>query len=192
MYARSVAMNGGETLVKITISGHPGSGTSTLVDAICEIKDWSSLNGGEIFRSEAKNRGLSLSDFGDLCAKDFSVDKSLDDILKSNMTKVNGPDVMESRLSGWWAHLLELNCVRIWIDVNETVRANRVVGREGISLESALSENRKRCAKDLARYEEMYGLNPEDSTPYTHVIDASGLTKEEVIASTLKILEEVQ
>tara|TARA_B110000444_G_scaffold259443_1_gene303193 strand:- start:11593 stop:12150 length:558 start_codon:yes stop_codon:yes gene_type:complete len=185
-------MNGGETLVKITISGHPGSGTSTLVDAICEIKDWSSLNGGEIFRSEAKNRGLSLSDFGDLCAKDFSVDKSLDDILKSNMTKVNGPDVMESRLSGWWAHLLELNCVRIWIDVNETVRANRVVGREGISLESALSENRKRCAKDLARYEEMYGLNPEDSTPYTHVIDASGLTKEEVIASTLKILEEVQ
>ncbi len=192
MYARSVAMNGGETLVKITISGHPGSGTSTLVDAVCEIKDWSSLNGGEIFRSEAKNRGLSLSDFGDLCAKDFSVDKSLDDILKSNMTKMNGPDVMESRLSGWWAHLLELDCVRIWVDVNETVRANRVVGREGISFESALSENSKRCAKDLARYEEMYGLNPEDTTPYTHVIDASGLTKEEVIASTLKILEEVQ
>ena len=185
-------MNGGETLVKITISGHPGSGTSTLVDAICKIKSWSSLNGGEIFRMEAKNRGLSLSDFGDLCANDFSVDKSLDDILKSNMTDVSGPDVMESRLSGWWAHLLELDCVRIWIDVNETVRANRVVKREGISFETALSENSKRSAKDLARYDEMYGLNPEDSTPYTHVIDASGLTKEEVIASTLKILEEVQ
>ncbi len=192
MCARYVAMNGGETLVKITISGHPGSGTSTLVDAICEIKSWSSLNGGEIFRMEAKNRGLSLSEFGDLCANDFSVDKSLDEILKSNMTDINGPDVMESRLSGWWAHLLELDCVRIWIDVNETVRANRVVDREGISFESALIENSKRTAKDLARYEEMYGLNPEDSTPYTHVIDASGLTKEEVIASTLKILEDVQ
>tara|TARA_B100000482_G_scaffold10001_1_gene7372 strand:- start:60 stop:638 length:579 start_codon:yes stop_codon:yes gene_type:complete len=192
MCARYAAMNGGETLVKITISGHPGSGTSTLVDAICEIKGWSSLNGGEIFRMEAKNRGLSLSEFGDLCANDFSVDKSLDEILKSNMTDMNGPDVMESRLSGWWAHLLELDCVRIWIDVNETVRANRVVDREAISFESALLENSKRTAKDLARYEEMYGLNPEDSTPYTHVIDASGLTKEEVIASTLKILEGVQ
>ena len=192
MCARYVAMNGGETLVKITISGHPGSGTSTLVDAICKIKSWSSLNGGEIFRMEAKNRGLSLSEFGDLCANDFSVDKSLDEILKSNMIDVNGPDVMESRLSGWWAHLLELDCVRIWIDVNETVRANRVVDREAISFESALSENSKRTAKDLARYEEMYGLNPEDSTPYTHVIDASGLTKEEVLSSTLKILEEVQ
>lgn len=192
MCARYAAMNGGETLVKITISGHPGSGTSTLVDAICEIKVWSSLNGGEIFRMEAMNRGLSLSEFGDLCANDFSVDKSLDEILKSNMTDVNGPDVMESRLSGWWAHLLELDCVRIWIDVNETVRANRVVDREAISFESALLENSKRTAKDLARYEEMYGLNPEDSTPYTHVIDASGLTKEEVIAATLKILEDVQ
>ena len=185
-------MNGGETLVKITISGHPGSGTSTLVKGICDSKGWTSLNGGDIFRSEAKNRGLSLSEFGDLCANDFSVDKSLDEILKSNMTDMNGPDVMESRLSGWWAHLLELDCVRIWIDVNETVRANRVVDREAISFESALLENSKRTAKDLARYEEMYGLNPEDSTPYTHVIDASGLTKEEVIAATLKILEDVQ
>ena len=192
MCARYAAMNGGETLVKITISGHPGSGTSTLVDAICEIKGWSSLNGVEIFRMDAKNRGLSLSEFGDLCANDFSVDKSLDEILKSNMTDMNGPDVMESRLSGWWAHLLELDCIRIWIDVNETVRANRVVDREAISFESALLENSKRTAKDLARYEEMYGINPEDSTPYTHVIDASGLTKVEVIASTLKILEGVQ
>ena len=192
MCARYAAMNGGETLVKITISGHPGSGTSTLVKGICDSKGWTSLNGGDIFRSEAKNRGLSLSEFGDLCANDFSVDKSLDEILKSNMTDMNGPDVMESRLSGWWAHLLELDCIRIWIDVNETVRANRVVDREAISFESALLENSKRTAKDLARYEEMYGLNPEDSTPYTHVIDASGLTKEEVIASTLKILEDVQ
>ena len=192
MCARYAAMNGGETLVKITISGHPGSGTSTLVKGICDSKGWTSLNGGDIFRSEAKNRGLSLSEFGDLCANDFSVDKSLDEILKSNMTDMNGPDVMESRLSGWWAHLLELDCVRIWIDVNETVRANRVVDREAISFESALLENSKRTAKDLARYEEMYGLNPEDSTPYTHVIDASGLTKEEVIAATLKILEDVQ
>ena len=113
MCARYAAMNGGETLVKITISGHPGSGTSTLVKGICDSKGWTSLNGGDIFRSEAKNRGLSLSEFGDLCANDFSVDKSLDEILKSNMTDMNGPDVMESRLSGWWAHLLELDCIRI-------------------------------------------------------------------------------
>ncbi len=183
-------MNGGETLVKVTISGHPGSGTSTLVDTICESKGWSSLNGGEIFRQEAKNRNLSLSEFGKLCSEDLSIDRLLDDILKSKMTESNGPEVMESRLSGWWAYKLELDCVRIWLDVNESVRAERVVSREGISFEDAFSNNKSRSEIDLARYQELYGLNPEDSTPYTHVIDASGLTKAEVLESALKILEE--
>ena len=192
MCARSVVTNGGEILVRITISGHPGSGTSTLVEAICQHKGWTSLNGGEIFRQEAKSRNLTLSEFGNLCAKDFSVDSQLDEILKSKMVEPNGPKVMESRLSGWWAHLLELDCIRLWIDVSETVRAERVVGREGISFEEALSSNSKRTQKDLARYEEMYGLNPEERTPYTHVIDASALTKEEVLSSTLTFLEEVQ
>ena len=189
MFVKSAVMNGGETLVKVTISGHPGSGTSTLVDAICKSKGWSSLNGGEIFRQEAKNRNLSLSEFGKLCSEDLSIDRLLDDILKSKMTELNGPEVMESRLSGWWAYKLELDCVRIWLDVNESVRAERVVSREGISLEDAFSNNKSRSEIDLARYQELYGLNPEDSTPYTHVIDASGLTKAEVLDSALKILE---
>ena len=192
MSVKSVVTNGGETLVEITISGHPGSGTSTLVAGICAAKGWDSLNGGEIFRQEAISRNISLGDFADLCANDFSVDSSLDDILKSKMVEKNGPMVMESRLSGWWAQLLELNCVRLWINVSEKVRAQRVVYREGLSFDLALSSNHERSRKDLARYEEMYGLNPEDRTPYTHVIDASGLTKEEVLASALKILEEVQ
>ena len=187
--AKSVVMNGGENLPRITISGHPGSGTSTLVDSICKVKGWSSLNGGQIFREEAKNRGMTLAEFGDLCANDFSVDKSLDEILKSNMQNPEGPDVMESRLSGWWAHLLNLDCFRIWLDVNEQVRALRVVNREGITLEEALLNNRKRSEIDLARYQEMYGLNPEDSTPYTHVVDASNLDSAGVLGAVLKILE---
>jgi predicted cytidylate kinase len=187
--AKSVVMNGGENLPRITISGHPGSGTSTLVDSICKVKGWSSLNGGQIFREEAKNRGMTLAEFGDLCANDFSVDKSLDEILKSNMQNPEGPDVMESRLSGWWAHLLNLDCFRIWLDVNEEVRAQRVVNREGITLEEALLNNRKRSEIDLARYQEMYGLNPEESTPYTHVVDASNLDSAGVLGAVLEILE---
>ena len=75
-------------MVNITISGHPGSGTSTLVEGICRVKNWTSLNGGQIFRTEAKNRGISLSEFGDLCKKDSSVDESLDEILKNSIDKI--------------------------------------------------------------------------------------------------------
>ena len=192
IFVKSVVTNGGETLVEITISGHPGSGTSTLVSLICEAKGWNSLNGGDIFRQEAKNRGMKLSEFEAVCASDSSVDRSLDDVLKSRMLEPEGPQVMESRLCGWWAHLLELDCIRLWLNVSESVRAQRVVYREGLTLEQAISENRSRTDVDLARFEEMYGLNPEDRTPYTHVIDGSGLTKEEVLTLALKILEEVQ
>jgi len=182
-------MNGGENLVKITISGHPGSGTSTLVNGICDHFNWSSLNGGQIFRDEAKRRGLSLSDFGDLCASDFSVDKSLDDVLQEKIRDPNGPDVVESRLSGWWAYKLEIDCVRLWVDVNDEVRAQRVVDREGITLEKAIFENKKRSQKDRSRYIELYGLIPEDKEPYTHIIDASQKNISEVLQETIKILE---
>ena len=99
---------------------------------------------------------------------------------------------MESRLCGWWAFKLDVDCIRLWLHANEDSRAERVVTREGLTIEEATSSNRERTNVDRLRFDRMYGLNPEDSTPYTHVIDASGLTKEEVIASTLKILEEVQ
>ena len=38
----------------------------------------------------------------------------------------------------------------------------------------------------------MYGLNPEDETPYTHIIDASNLNAEQVLAKTLEILEGIE
>tara|TARA_B100001094_G_scaffold293991_1_gene314268 strand:+ start:362 stop:901 length:540 start_codon:yes stop_codon:yes gene_type:complete len=173
---------------QITISGHPGSGTSTLVSGICGEMGWDSLNGGQIFRDEAKKRDMSLSEFGILCANDFTVDKSLDEILKEKMRDPNGPEVMESRLSGWWAHLLNLECIRIWLDVSENVRAQRVVNREGVSLEDAVAANQKRSEVDLDRYQQMYGLNPEDPTPYTHIIDASEKTADEVLEYTMQLL----
>lgn len=158
---------------------------------ICNHFSWNFLNGGQIFRDEAERRELTLSEFGDLCANDFSVDKSLDDILKENMLKNDGPEVIESRLSGWWAYKLNLDCVRLWVDVSEKVRAERVVEREGISLETALSQNAKRSQKDSARYLEMYGLSPADSEPYSHVIDASEIDADEVLEKVIKILEDL-
>ncbi|GIR67402.1 MAG: hypothetical protein CM15mP71_6280 [Candidatus Poseidoniales archaeon] len=64
--------------------------------------------------------------------------------------------------------------------------------REGLSLDVAIANNKQRTAVDKARFEEMYGLNPEDETPYTHIIDASDLNVEEVLAKALEILEGIE
>ena len=188
-FANYVAISGGEIMPRITISGHPGSGTSTLVKGICNAKGWSSLNGGEIFRKEAKERGLSLSEFEKICSEDESVDRSLDEILKQHLLDNEGYDVLESRLCGWWAYKLDVDCLRLWLHASEEARAERVVTREGLTLEEAISNNKKRTNVDKVRFQEMYGLNPEDETPYTHIIEASKLTAEQVLLETLEILE---
>ena len=66
-------LNGDDSLVIVTVSGPPGSGTSTLVKRIVDNFSWKSLNGGDIFRSEAKIRGLTVGEFSDLCKEDLDV-----------------------------------------------------------------------------------------------------------------------
>ena len=67
---RFVVTNGGEILPKITISGHPGSGTTTLVSGLVNHFNWRYLNGGQVFRDEAKLRNMTLEEFGELCVSD--------------------------------------------------------------------------------------------------------------------------
>ena len=179
-------------MLKVTISGHPGSGTSTLVSLLCETKGWSSLNGGELFRQEAKRRNMSLSDFGQLCKEDLEVDRQLDALLKEEMmrTDEDAPSVIESRLSGWWAYKLGLSTPRIWLEVDDIERAKRVQAREGGDLNFIIEENKQRSKVDEQRFDELYGLLPQQTEPYTHIINASDLNPQEVLASVLDILEE--
>ena len=179
-------------MLKVTVSGHPGSGTSTLVSLLCETKGWSSLNGGELFRQEAKRRNMSLSDFGQLCKEDLEVDRQLDALLKEEMMRTDeeAPSVIESRLSGWWAYKLGLSAPRIWLEVDDIERAKRVQTREGGDLNSIIEANQQRSKVDEQRFDELYGLLPQQTEPYTHIINASDLNPQEVLASVLDILEE--
>ncbi|RJU93559.1 MAG: cytidylate kinase [Candidatus Poseidoniales archaeon] len=190
--ATFVSMNGCDGLVKLTVSGHPGSGTSTLVKALMERNDWTSLNGGDVFREEAKRRGMSLGDFGELCHNEPEVDRSLDELLKQRMKGTDGADIVESRLAGWWAYRLDLPCLRLWLDVDDEERARRVAHREGLTVEDALQANQQRAAVDGERFRVLYDLVPEDPEPYTHVIDATSLNASQILEHVVALLEALQ
>ena len=167
-------------MLRLTVSGPPGSGTSTLVDNICQSRDWTSLNGGEIFRDEAANRGLSVVQFSALCKQDLDVDRALDTKLKDIISSKDSPDVVESRLSGWWAHQLGLDCLRVWVSVSDEERARRIQNREGGDFSGRLQESRQRQADDSQRYSELYGIDMSDMTPYNLIIDADNIDADEV------------
>ncbi len=176
-------------MTRITVSGHPGSGTSTLVRGLIEHFGWTALNGGDVFRNEAARRDMSLQEFGELCKQDLEVDRSLDKLLREKMLE-DSADIVESRLAGWWAYKLDIPCVRLWLEVDEMERAKRVSNREGSSIETALEENKKRSGVDAERFLELYQLLPEQREPYTSLLDATNLGSEEVLAATITILED--
>ena len=131
-------------VASVTISGHPGSGTSTLVEGLCSRLNWTKIYGGQIFRDMAKERGVTLEEFGQQCMDDDSVDQALDKLLAETMLSAESPDIVESRLAGWWAFKNDMPCPRIWIEVSERVRAERVVNREGGSIEHQVNLIRER------------------------------------------------
>ena len=73
-------------MLKVTISGPPGSGTSTLVSMIAERRDWQSINGGDIFREEASRRGLTVEELSAAAKEDLDVDRMLVSLLQERMS----------------------------------------------------------------------------------------------------------
>ena len=173
-------MSGDEDLTNLTVSGKPGSGTSTLVERIAQERGWKSVNGGDVFRSEASRRELSVEDFSRLCKEDLDVDRSLDTMLRELLISENGPEILESRLVGWLAHSLEIDCLRVWISVSDEERARRIMEREGLDYDTALSASRQRNQDDMLRYRTLYGIDLDDMTPYNMIVEADSIDADEV------------
>ena len=181
-------MSGGDFLPKVTVSGKPGSGTSTLVDLLAKDMGWDSVNGGDIFRQEAKRLNLSVEEFSRLCKENFEVDRSLDDMLKNLISSENGPFIVESRLSGWWAYLEGIDCLRVWVEVSDKERANRIMAREGGDFESVHLSALQRNSDDTSRYKMLYDIDLDDMAPYNFIIKADSLSPSEVLEAVKKQL----
>ena len=188
---KSASRNGGAELVaKVTISGHPGSGTSTLVNGLCHSLNWQKLNGGQVFRDMAEEHGMSLEEFGQYCIEDETIDKQLDEMLSKTMLSDASPEIVESRLAGWWAYKNDLNCPRVWIDVSERVRAERVINREGGSMDERLNLIRERMEYDGMRYDRYYGIDINSHEPYTCIIESDDLNAQDVLTLVMEHLED--
>ncbi|MEC7707044.1 MAG: cytidylate kinase family protein, partial [Candidatus Thermoplasmatota archaeon] len=106
--------------------------------------------------------------------------RALDEKLKKILASPDSPEVVESRLSGWWAHQMGINCLRVWISVSDEKRARRIQTREGGELEERLLESKQRQDDDNQRYMELYQIDMSDMTPYNLVIDSDEIDADEV------------
>ncbi|MEM3058677.1 MAG: AAA family ATPase [Methanomassiliicoccales archaeon] len=175
--------------MRITISGPPGSGKTTVCRQLAEKLSLNYIVAGSIFRKMASERGVSLEDFGKIASEDSSIDRMLDEeILK--IARENDHIILEGRLTGYLMHKNGIDAFKIYLDADFEERARRASKRDGIDLAEARASiaERERC--ELKRYEQYYGFSPEDRNFYDFVIDTTSLSPDEVVSRILRAMEE--
>jgi cytidylate kinase len=169
--------------VLVTISGLPGSGTSTVASQVADVLGVPRLDGGTVWRALAAEHGMTVVEFSAYSEADAAVDVELDRRL-AEVARA-GDVVLESRLAGWIATNEGLAATRVWIDGDEHERARRVGRREGVHPDAALAANRAREASEAARYQAYYGIDLSDLSVYDLVLDSTTARPEDLVAAIL-------
>lgn len=172
----------------ITVSGLPGSGTSTLCRVLEEQTGWAYLNTGSVFRQMAQENGVSLADFGRRAEADGEIDRQLDDRMIDLAQQEQAGCILEGRLMGWMAHRRNLPSLKVWVHADIETRVKRVSGRDEQSVEGATAAIREREQSERARYAQHHDIDLADLTIYDLVLDSAQARPDELLAQVLRAL----
>ena len=155
--------------MRITVSGPPGSGTTTLARRLAGRTGFRLISAGEVFRALAAERGMDLAAFGALAEADPSIDRLIDE-RQREIAEATDDIVAEGRLSGLMVPRADL---RVWLQAPLPVRVRRILEREeGADLASAEAETAEREACEARRYRQYYGIDIDDLLPYDLVLNS--------------------
>lgn len=194
-------------LKRVVISGHPGTGTTTLVDKLAKLYNLAPeqrINVGDLFRQNSKEKlGRDISGY---YQRDLSEDLSIDNMQKGLLADPN-PEVvyiLESRLGGFFAQAVRGNAlpiVTVLLTTDAKVRFKRVFERDkekypNLSFEQYSQQIKLRQEQDLKQWQEAYPqmsanpLDPANAGLYDVHIDNTKLDIEQTVkAANSKLLE---
>ncbi|MDR0523271.1 MAG: AAA family ATPase [Candidatus Methanoplasma sp.] len=165
--------------MRITISGPPGSGKTTVCRMLSDRLGIRAAVFGEMFRAMAAERGLTLAELGALAERDPGIDRDIDAKIVE-VAKANPDMIFESRLSAYMLSGNGIPAFKIYLDASPDVRIARIGLREGESAEDARRETVERQRSEALRYMRYYGIDIGDKSVYDMVIDTDELSPGEV------------
>jgi cytidylate kinase len=178
----------------ITISGFPGSGTTTLSETLMDrrTEEIEYVNGGDIFRSLADDYEMDLQTFSKHVNNNPEIDKEIDAELRSIVKAFAGdlsedkpsPTIdinrdadillLESRLAGWIAG--GYSTVSIWCQAPLSVRQDRIADQS-----TNKDELKERQEDEQYRYEHWYNIDITDTKPYDLVVGTARWSVESIV-----------
>ena len=168
----------------VAIGGPPGSGKTTVAEKFAQAHAYRLVSAGAIFRSWAKERGMSLAEFGKAATSDPEIDRELDrkvfeEVLRQDTA---GRDVLvEGRIQANLLAERRVPCLKVLIDAPLSVRADRIAGREKKAKQVAQREIIERARLERGRYKALYGIDVEDRSVYDLVIDSTDKTPDAIV-----------
>jgi len=154
----------------ITISGLPGSGTTTASELLSERTGMRLVSSGEVFREMADERDMSLEEFGDHAEEDEEIDKRLD---KRMVQKAGEGMILEGRLTGHLLDRSEKDAFKVWLKAPLDVRVDRIADREEVKDRDTLKKRvLKREKSERKRYQKYYDIDLKDISIYDMIVDS--------------------
>ena len=160
--------------VRIAISGKSGCGNTTVSTLLAESLNIRLIN--YTFRNLAKEIGLSLGEVIEKAKTDNSFDKVVD--TKQVDLALQESCVLGSRLAVW---MLKHADLKVFLLANDTVRARRILNREGGNLEEIKTFTAMRDKEDSKRYMDLYNIDNNNYDFCDLKIDTAQYNPEEIV-----------
>lgn len=147
------------TYKNITISGLPGAGSTTLITMLKDaLPGWRGFSGGEFMRMYAAENGLfdnnnKLHHSSMVYGDDF--DKKVDFGMREKLL-TQEKWILESWLSGFMAQEVPGALKVLVVCSDEAVRIDRIINRDGVTVEVAKDHIHTRYQENLAKWTRLY------------------------------------
>ena len=148
----------------ITISGLPGSGSTTLLNQLrnhdeLKFAGWTGFSGGEFMRAYAEEKGLFQAKGNlhhDASHYEDDFDRQVDMGIREKVSE-QSHWIIESWLSGFMAQNIPGVCKILMICSNKAVKVDRIVNRDKVTPDEALANMESRYRSNLQKWQRMYG-----------------------------------
>jgi cytidylate kinase len=168
----------------ITVGGLHGTGKSTYAKLLAEDLKLRHVSAGELFRTVAREKKITLDDMNRITDTDPEIDKKIDQTIKQEADK--GNVILDGQLAAWMAG--DKTVLKILLIAPKEVRLKRIAERDGISLEDAEKRTLYREKIEKERYKRYYGIDVSDPSIYDLIIDTNLYPFEEMKKIIKKIV----
>ena len=148
----------------VVISGPPGAGRSTLLKNLrpyLEPLGWEFFSGGDWSRKYAIESGLHKpEDLTHHLATDYGedVDHEIDAAMRKKISDPTTHMAIESWIAGWNARGIP-HVLKVLLMCDDALRIDRIVNRDGVSVEDAKKHLWEREEANLSKWKRMYGVS---------------------------------